>query len=334
VIRIRPDGLATGPQDPVTATPPRRPGSVRRTTSIDQRRGDPGRPQHLVAVGRDLRTRDDGSAEVIDQARVEATIDGSAMITAIASDPPEPALQGLVGDSVSKGLRRRLDALVPEHRAAASVLHQLIDDFPMASLISSYGSSREQVDFTLPPGTAAGLTDLCSGWQGGGTMLGALEATGIFPIPLGPDAPDLASADDPLAWHELPELARRSIRRRRRLDVVLVDGTAQVDVHFRDSHLGAGDAPEDVLHEYTLAVEVDPDELVVLASTATARVLPWPECPGSLASAERAVGELVARLRPLVSTKFTGTSTCTHLNDTLRSVAGVAPLIAALRPGA
>jgi hypothetical protein len=120
-------------------------------------------------------------------------------------------------------------------------------------------------------------------------------------------------------------MALRSIRRARRLDLWEDDGVLQVDVHFRDSHRGL-DGVEDVLHEYTIAVTVDPADLVVLASEAVARVLPWPECPGALASAGRIVGKPVAELRPLVANRFTGTSTCTHLNDSLRSIAGVTAL--------
>ncbi len=317
-------GLPHGPQNPLTSTPPRRPGSVRRTTSIDQRRGAPGGPQHVVGCGRDLRTRADGSTAVEDQVRFGATVDVHGTITALTVEPPLPALQGLVGGHVSKGLRGRVGELVPEHREAATVLHQLLDDLPMANLISSYGSSREQEDVRLPESAAERMTDLCAGWERGATMLATLEQTGIFPIPIGPPAPDLGSADDPLAWHDLPPMAPRSVRRRRRLD--LVPGTPhQVDVHFRDSHLGADDL-EDVLHEYTLVAAVSPGDLVVGASEATVRVLPWPECPGALGSAARVIGHPVASLRDLVAGDFTGTSTCTHLNDVLRSLAGVTAL--------
>ena len=326
-LRLRPDGLPTGPQDPVPGPPARRPGSVRRTTSIDMRRGEPGEDQHLLGIGRDLETHADGTTEVRDQARVEATVDGTGKIVAIQTDPPVPALMELVGGSVSKGLRQRADLLVPDHVVGATVLHQLLDDFPMASLISHYGASREVTDFTLPPDRADAMTDLCAGWEGGGTMLGTLQGTGIFPIPLGPFAPPLPDPADPWSWHELPEMAPRSIRRCRRLDVSVVDGVVEVDAHYRDSHLGTDGEPEDVLHEYQLAVAVDPDGLVVRSASARARVLPWPECPGALASAGRVAGEPVARLRPLVALRFTGISTCTHLNDTLRSLAGVSALL-------
>jgi hypothetical protein len=303
---------------------------VRRTTTIDQRRGDPGQPMEVVAHGRDLLTRADGTVEVLDEVRVRAELDAWGSITAIEADPPVPALALLVGAPTSRGFRRRVDEVVPDHREAATALHQLLDDFPMAALISNYGSTREQGDdFDLPVETAEGLADLCAGWERDATMLGALTATGIFPIPLGPPAPDLSSADDPLAWHEMEPMVPRSIRRRRRIDLIAGD-VLRLDVHFRDSHL-ARDASEDVLHEYTLAGTVDPADLTVLSSEATARTLPWPECPRALASVGRIVGEPVAGLRAKVHADFKGTSTCTHLNDVLRSLAGVTALAKALR---
>lgn len=322
--------LPHGPHDPVTSTPPRHPGSVRRTTSVDQCRGAPGSAMEVVARGRDLLTRVDGSTDVLDEVELRVTLDAFGTVTAIESDPPEPALGALVGGSVSRGFRTRVDAAVPDHRDAATVLHLLLDDLPMAALISNYGSSREQPEFTLPPEAGERLTDLCAGWAAGATMLGAMASTGIFPIPVGPPAPDLASADDPLAWHDLPPMVPRSVRRRRRLDLASGDPLS-LDVHFRDSHLGADD-PEDVLHEYELAATVDPTTTEVRSAAARARVLPWPECPQAVASAGRIVGQPVSALRALVSADFTGTSTCTHLNDVLRSLAGVADLARALAP--
>ena len=321
--------LPHGPQDPVASTPPRRPESVRRTTVIDQQRGDPGEPMRLVASGRDLLTRADGTSVVLDEVVLRADIDAAGNLTAIEADPPVPALQELVGGHTSRGFRKRADEVVPEHRDGATVLHQLLDDVPMAALINGYGVSREAGDgWTLPPEAADRLTDLCAGWAGGGTMLDSLASTGIFPLPLGPPAPDLSTDDDELAWHDIAAMVPRSVRRRRRIDLVAGDVYA-VDVHFRDSHLGTDDA-EDVLHEYTLAGTVDPASLVVLSSEAVARTLPWPECPGAIASAGRIVGEPVDALRSKVHADFTGTSTCTHLNDVLRSLAGVTALAKAL----
>jgi len=319
--------LPHGPRDPVTSIPARVPGSVRRTTNIDQRRGD---VLEVVAAGRDLRTGADGTTTVLDEVCLRMSLEPDGTITAIESDPPEPGLASLVGAHNQRGFRATMDEGLPQHREAATVLHQLLDDVPMAGLINGYGWSREVGDdFELPTGSADRLRDRCAGWIHDGVMLGALDETGIFPIPLGPDAPELDDLGDPLAWHEMEPMAPRSVRRRRRLD--LIDGDLlSLDVHFRDSHL-AVDAAEDVLHEYTLQATVDPDSLVVLSSEAQARTLPWPECPNALASATRIAGEPIGGLRAKVHEDFRGTTTCTHLNDVLRSLAGVAALSGGLR---
>jgi hypothetical protein len=59
-------------------------------------------------------------------------------------------------------------------------------------------------------------------------------------------------------------------------------------------------------------------------------VLPWDECPGAAGSAARLVGQPVGALRRIVGDELRGTSTCTHLNDLLRSLADVPHLVALL----
>ena len=324
--------LPNGPRAPRVGTPPRRPGSVRRTTAIEQRWDDFGQPQDVLASGRDLHTALDGTATVTDAARLDLWVAGDGTVASVEADPPQPTLDGLVGSPTRSGFRAAAAALVPEHRDDATVLHQLLDDVPLAALIASYGLTREHPEWNIPLETAQRMTDLCSGWAAGATMLDALESTGIFPIPVGPVAPPLADADDPLAWHDLEAMTPRTVRRVRRLDLgSSVDGAPMdLEVYFRDSHLGL-DGVEDVLHEYTVLATIDPESLVVRSSTAEAHTLPWPECPGALASAGRIVGHRVDELPSLVGDTFTGTSTCSHLNDLLRSIAGVAAMAKVLQ---
>jgi hypothetical protein len=109
------------------------------------------------------------------------------------------------------------------------------------------------------------------------------------------------------------------MRRARRLDLA-PDG--RFDVHFRDSHLA--DEGEIVLHEYAVAGRVAGGAIVEIEPQA--RVLPWTECPAALASAQRVVGVALDDLPAVVRADFRGTSTCTHLNDTLRSLADLGVL--------
>jgi hypothetical protein len=111
------------------------------------------------------------------------------------------------------------------------------------------------------------------------------------------------------------------------MDIWTEGGDVLVDCFFRDSHQRA-DGPETIVHEYTLHVAVDPDSMLIRSCAAGVGALPWPECPSAAASAHRLVGTPLTDLRQRVRAEFVGPSTCTHLNDTLRSLADVPALLA------
>ena len=130
---------------------------------------------------------------------------------------------------------------------------------------------------------------------------------------------------------ELPPL---SVRRRRRLDLlapVAPGGEHRIDLHFRDSHVDE-DGVETVLHEYTVTGTADAGSGRIVSVAARAQVLPWLECPGAVASAERLAGMELSSLRPTIRHEFVGRSTCTHLNDSLRSLADISALARELEP--
>ncbi|SHN17833.1 DUF2889 domain-containing protein [Cryptosporangium aurantiacum] len=98
---------------------------------------------------------------------------------------------------------------------------------------------------------------------------------------------------------------------------------------FRDTYADP-DGLETVLHEYELSATLDAATLTVQQIEAVPRVLPAPECPWAAASASRLVGVPVIELRQRVGRELRGTATCTHLNDLLRSLAGIPALLAHL----
>ena len=102
-----------------------------------------------------------------------------------------------------------------------------------------------------------------------------------------------------------------------------------VDAMFRDTHRSA-EGDETLVHEYTLEARVHAATLLVEAIEATPRALPWRECPEAAASPGRLVGRSVRDLRAVVRAEFHGISTCTHLNDLLRSLGDLATLVVAL----
>ena len=314
----------------------------------------------LAGHARDLRTGADGEAEVLAEATVRAVLDGSRVLGRLETSPAVPAAQSLVGERVAGGFRAAVDQAVPDHRHARSPLYLLLDDLPVAALISGYAdlyrrdpasppmpapSTPGSVDTTTPgpvdpttPGPGDGAdpsraapalkADICSGWRSDGTMMVALREEGRIPITVGPIAPALEDPSDPWGWHRIEPLGPGAMRRRRLIDVTAGDPLV-VRAMFRDTHADSAGV-ETVLHEYTLELELDPVNLVVHRSEATPRVLPWVECPAAAASAHRLEGQTVEGLRSFVRGELAGTSTCTHLNDLLRSIADVGALVTAL----
>jgi hypothetical protein len=66
---------------------------------------------------------------------------------------------------------------------------------------------------------------------------------------------------------------------------------------------------------------------VVGAIAAEPRVLPFPECPGAADAVGDLVGCSLSELSRSVPELLTGIRSCTHLNDLLRALGGVAGLV-------
>jgi hypothetical protein len=277
----------------------------------------------LVVQGaaRDLRTDAQGRAEVLAAAEVRAQVDADRTLVELRTTPAPDGVVALLGRRVASGFRAAVDGAVPDEAAAQTPLYLLLDDLPVAVLISGYADMYTGPAVTPPPGSLQ--ADICSGWRRDGTMLRSLDERGVLPLPVGPPAPDLDGGDDPVAWHPIAPIAPGAMRRRRLIDVRGDDVRAM----FRDSHLGP-DGVERVLHEYELRATIA--DGVFTECVAEPRTLPWPECPHAAASAGRLVGVPVAGARDLVRAELRGVGTCTHLNDLLRSLADVAGLVASL----
>jgi hypothetical protein len=270
----------------------------------------------------------------LDEAHLDVDIDflGGRIVRAIRSEPDEPGLAGLVGIRASSGFRRAAVAAAPQHAAAGDLLHQLLDDVPGTSLISGYAVSS-----LGPPQTprTAGLnqrSDVCAGFQAGGEMMQIIDRQGWVPMTIGPVAPDV-SQSDPAGWPPLALIEPGSMRRRRLLDVASSGARFLVFAWFRDT-LRRLDGTETVLHEYHVTATVESELWRITEIKAVDHVLPWVECPQAAGSATRLVGAPVSTLREDIRIGFVGTTTCTHLNDQLRSLTDVPVLAAACtQPG-
>lgn len=317
-----------GTSPPMEGAPARPTGSVRRTTNIDLvRPGGLTGPLHVLGAGRDLVTGVDGDVRVAAEATTEVEIDylGGRRVTAVRSHPDVPGLGALVGVSAGSGFRRELGAALPDLVVSGSLVHLLLDETTPGTLISGSVLAREGlIKIADHRAGSRAPVDICAGWQAGGTLLDAVAETGVPLLGWGPLAPDLTSADDALAWHPMDPLPAASLRRRRLIDVgpLGADGSVGVSVRYRDSY-GEADGTETVVHEYRLAATVDPVEWRITMAMAMPGPLPAPECPSAAASASRLVGLQLGRVRGVVRDEFTGTTTCTHLNDVFRSLADV-----------
>jgi hypothetical protein len=317
-----------GPHDPLATSPIRRPGSFRRTSSIDSTR-----PAGLDAdVSVDARARDlntDASGEILStlQAHLSATIDPGRLLISALTEPKVEGFDQLIGTPVGSGWRARAARAVPVDGRHEPLLNLLVDNLPGAALVSGIALQTAHVGRASPGMRAYVLAsaDICAGWVAGGSMLTAFHLHDEMPSPVGPAAPALERPDDPNGWHAMAALPPRSTRRRRLLDLWPEDnGTHRFESHFRDSHVDAN-GHETVVHEYLVTGQVSQASRTFTELRAEARVLPWIECPNALASASALVGTPIADVRARVRIELVGVNTCTHLNDTLRSLADLDP---------
>jgi Protein of unknown function (DUF2889) len=252
-------------------------------------------------------------------------------VASIQSDPAVN-LDSLVGVRASSGFRQAVDAALASEEPPASILYQLLDDVPTAVLVSGYALGAGGVH---PPRGSIEFhnhADICAGWATGATILSEAADTGYVPVVTGPEAPELSTPDDPLGWHPVDPLPPIGMRRWRRIDVWPGDDRVLVECFFRDSHVNE-EGLETVVHEYVVKAALDRETSRFISCEARVGALPWLECPLAAPSAQRLVGTAAAELRGWVRDNLTGISTCTHLNDTLRSMACVPYLVARLEEG-
>jgi hypothetical protein len=320
--------LPSAVAQPSSTTPPRHGRSARLTSHIDiEPLGRGG--LLLTGAARELETNA-SSNQVLATASVLARVSSTRVLEQLEVTPDDGIDRSLVGTVVGSGFRAAVTAAFADEPVREGALHALLDDLPVAVLISGYAALYNGKMQVERKHLEAGLLrrDICAGWRSDGTMIVTLEEKGHLPVSLGPPAGVLEPPDDLLSWHEMPPLTPGAMRRRRLVDVTLGD-PIEVFAMFRDSHLEP-DGAETVLHEYSVTATVRPEDNVLHDCVAKPHVLPWPECPGAAASAGRLNGERLEDIPSMVSAELRGTSTCTHLNDLLRSLGRAASLLSHL----
>ncbi len=317
-----------GPSGPV---PLRRPGSVRRTSTIDMTYvAGRGSQLRLHGRARDLLTPADGGAPVVlAVGAVEAGASPGRVIEDVAADPPRAGIERLVGARGGGHLRLAIDEVLPGERAAGTPLYLLLDDLAGCTLIGGFQWSRfPDLSGPLVVTEKPQMEGICIGFVPGASSLDDMgrPAAGARVQPVGP----LVHPDDPLGWHELPEQPQVSMRRARRIDVWLDADTVRVEASFQDS-AGDPDHGRVAVHEYLLSATADAATMTLTSVTADPRILPYLECPNAPGNIGRLVGTPMADLRATVLERLAKTDGCTHLNDALRALAEVPVLVEHLR---
>jgi hypothetical protein len=313
------------PRGSVQSAPPRRPGSVRRTVTMDFTWPDGLAGDTLLdGRARDLRTSDDGTATVLAEAALGLASDTRRIIRRISSTPRLPGRQALVGGSAMSGFRRRLSEVPAAAAAVGTPLYQLLDDVPGATLVSGAAWQRwydmDQYLELKADVTQRIMTDVCTGYQHGSS---ALNPDGTLRwLQERQPAVDIDAVTDDLGWHRHAGPAGVTMRRARRIDVWVVGQVIHVDAFFQDSS-SLPEGGRQAIHEYTLTAQADLETGSVRAVTPVPRVLPYDECPLAVRNVAALAGLPLSDARGAVLERLRGPLGCTHLNDMLRSLADV-----------
>lgn len=322
------------PQDPMGPSPLRRPGSARRTSTIDATWPE-GREGVALLEGhaRDIVTPLAGGAPIVLAEDRMRTLADFRVIREVTSEPPRAALPRLHGARAGGHLRAALDEALHEERVAGTPLYLLLDDLAGATLVCGWAWSRWRDDWMNVKGEeqlaaqARQMEGVCIGFRPGSGALGdngrhrpEQNATAVVPLP---------HPDDPAGWHALIDRGGVNFRRARRIDVWREDGVLRIDSAFQDS-ASAPQGGRVAIHEYRLTATADAEARALLSITATPGTLPYRECPAAPANIGELVGMPLDQLREQVLLTLRKTAGCTHLNDALRALAEVPRLAAAL----
>jgi hypothetical protein len=314
------------PRGSVPSAPPRRPGSVRRTVTLDFTWPD-GLAGDTVLDGRarDLHTAGDGTTAPLAAASLTLVTDPARVIKKIRSVLAQPGLTGLAGESAMSGFRKRLAAGTAG--VAATPLFQLLDDVPGATLVSGAAWQRwyDMAEYLQLKSDVRAriMRDVCTGYQHGSSALNP-DGTLRWQQERQP-AVDIDATSDDLAWHAHARPPGVTMRRARRIDVWTDGPVIHVDAFFQDSST-LPEGGRQSIHEYTLTAQADLDTGTVRAVTPVPRVLPYNECPLAVGNVGALNGLPMGELRGAVLERLRGPLGCTHLNDMLRALAAVPAL--------
>ena len=268
---------------------------------------------------------DDGERRVLCDLSIKGRTGEMAILEELSLSPAHLQRDDLLGASAYRGFRRQLDILKGLD-ADNLALRRLLWDLPLTIMIGMQSRIIDHPEIPERDPTPTPLLGInqCAGWVAGGQMLQLIDAS-AGRLRMEP-SPVLVGTDH-LGDPNPTVLSPYSTRRRRRLEVRRDDGMLQIDDEHRDSFADP-DGIERVLHNWKVRARADEETGVLMSIDVSSGALPWVECPSAAGSGGRLVGRRFDELETLIATEFTGITTCTHLNDTLATLAAVPELLA------
>jgi len=287
----------------------------------------------LSCAARDLLTgADPDRPRVLAFDRADLRLTQGREIVEIGATPPRPEIEALIGARAGGQLRKAINDALPGEVEAGSPLYLLLDDIGVASLVAPFAWS--QWNAQTEQQITRSFNDAAHKQKNAGICIGYTPGSSAFDTSPGAvlqhrKVHPLQSPDDTLGWHELTDWNEVSARRSRLIDVWFEDDEIVVATHFQDS-AALGSGGRRAVHEYLLTARADRGSATLRAISADPRILPFDVCPTAIFNIDRMIGTPLTDLRRMVVERLPRTDGCTHLNDTIRSLAEVPQLAAAL----
>lgn len=326
------------PSSPLGHSPVRRPGSIRRTMSIDVDWPDADpMTARFQGRARDILTPADGGAPILlARDEVVGRFADRRTIGEIASIPPRTDVAALAGERAGANLRAAIDRVLHREKVDGAPLYLMLDDLAGASLVCAWGWARWHPDYMREQLAANGeafnarnMEGVCIGFRPGSSALDRSPGD----VPNSSHVLPLPNPDDPEGWHDFAVNGPvANFRRARLIDIWREGDLLRAEATFQDSSSLPGTIMREAIHEYRLSATADGATGQVLTLEATPGSLPHAECPAAMVNMAVVLGTPMAELRETVLDRLKRTAGCTHLNDMLRAMAE-APVLAEKLPG-
>lgn len=311
--------------------PPRRAKSVRRTSSIDVilPKGIGG-PTDLRGAARDIFTEVAGAEpKVLREASLSADTTFERKITQFESHPILPNADHLIGKDSLIRMRKSLLEAGADSLSGHAIAH-LLDDLVPCSLIQGWlwfkwAEDRDELHRRMT--YQEDRVNICAGYVPAAPQFRSKDFLDQASL-----VEKLEETDDPYALHPLMGMHGPHLRRLRRYDLWLEDDANHKDTVVRIDAMweDAANAPGEhrvAVHQYRINATMSRDGSRLLAIKATPGVLPNSFCRAAPDNLSLVLDIPVDELWQGILYHMRGPVGCTHLNDAMRGLAQLQPLI-------